>query len=494
MMKKSVFLTIVSVLGLLYAAPYVWANSGYTATGYNLALGNEAALSATSAGWEGTFASENVYWATTNVTGAGGGLDKQIYIEGVDLKGANKLIIYEGGYVSNAALAYQVQIWDVANSTWRVLNERNTTLTNTADADRVWEIYDGYWQAANSPISTPLTNFIDSGNNNRIALRIYSAYTTNAQTHYLDRLAVEVAIDPYYEASGFTQIAGGAVTNTYDYTYASDNTRLNVTNVGTPLQYYLSFNNVRTYTGANAITVVYEGRVSNATLTYNVQIYNFTSGLWENLNGTTLSNTTEATYYFVKSNIDLDDYISNGEIRVGIQSTAAASVRTHDTDFMYVIVGSVNSDVNQSETTFGTVAGGTTATNTRSLDTSSADSTWQHTTVTTSAATYYGLDRAGAWGTNYSASSNLSFPVTLPDNAVVTGIRLANRFRSNLAANTAALSIKDYSGIDAATGGWIDVGSTNANTTLTFYTTTYQNYPPDLIDRTNNLINLILRT
>ncbi|MDD5730496.1 MAG: C25 family cysteine peptidase [Candidatus Omnitrophica bacterium] len=469
---------------------------GYTPTGYSLGMGTEAALSATSAGWKGVFANDAVYWATNNTTGGGGGLDKEIYIDGVDLKGANKLIIYEGGYVSNAALVYQVQIWDVVNSVWRPLNERNTTLANTADADRTWEIFDGYWQSGNSPVSTPLTNFVDTANNNRVTLRIYSAYTAASYVHYLDRMDLEVATDPYYEAAAFTKVTGGAVTNTYDYTFTTDNNRITVANnAGQALQYYFSFNNVGAYTGANAIVVTYEGLVSNAALTYRVQIYNFNTALWENLNATVLSNTAEATYYFAKSNVTLSDYMSSdGEIRVGIQSNAPAAAYTHSTDLINIIIGSVNTDVGLSEVSFGTQAGGTTAANTATLDTSSADSTWQHTTVASSAATYYPLDRAGTWNTNYSASSNLSFPITVPLGSKITGIRLAARFRSNVAANTAALSLKDYSGLNASTGGWVDSGLTNANTTLTFNTTTYQNNLTDFIDSTNNLGNLKLRT
>ncbi|MFA6216208.1 MAG: C25 family cysteine peptidase [Candidatus Omnitrophota bacterium] len=470
--------------------------AGYSPTGFSLAMGTEAALSATSAGWKGTLANDTVYWATSSVTGGSDGLDKRIYIEGVDLKAANKLIIYEGGYVSNAALTYQVQIYDVLNATWRPLNERNTTLTNTADADRVWEIYDGYWQSGNSPVSTPLSNFVDTANNNRVMLRIYSSYTTNSYIHYMDRMVLEVAIDPYYEPAGYTKVAGGTETNTYDYTFTTDNNRITVPNVaGAALQYYLSFMNVAAYTGANTVMVAYEGLVSNVALTYNVQIYNFNTTLWENLNATTLSNTTEATYYFAKSNVTLSDYMSSeGEMRVGILTNAPALSYNHSLDLMYIIVGSVNNNVSLSETSFGTEAGGTTAANTMTMDTSSADSTWQHTTVTTSAATFYALDRAGTWATNYCSSSNLSFPLTIPYGSKITGIRLANRFRSNLATNTVTLGLLDYTGINNTTGGWISSGSTNATTTLTFYTTTYQNNLPDYIDTTNNLGNLRLGT
>jgi hypothetical protein len=148
---------------------------------------------------------------------------------------------------------------------------------------------------------------------------------------------------------------------------------------------------------------------------------------------------------------------------------------------------------------FGSVAGGTTSTNTQSLDTTAASPvTWQQATAATATAPY-AYDWGGTYGTNYSAACNLSFPVTVPTSAAVTGVRYAARFRSanTTTSATVELGIKDYSGQFTGVtiaGGWTDVGTTNTSSTYTYTDGILQTNPEDSIDTTNNRANLRLRT
>jgi hypothetical protein len=506
----ALFLILVfAVASLLGIFPFPFSFSGrsipkalacyqYAPTGGLLQTGTEVTVSATNVGsWRGTLASDNIYWSTTNLISSNPSLDKRIYIDGVALNGANKLVITYEGYVSATGLTYLVQIYDNSSSTWRTLNDRGTTLSSISDATYTYEIYDGYWT-----VTTPLANFITTDSNKRVQLRIYStASILFARFHYLDRMQLETAVDTYYTAGGMTNTFGGTVGNNYTWTYKSDNNRMSVRNnvSGKPMDYYLSFKNVQYYSDANAILVNYEGYISNATgWTYNVKIYNFNTPGWETLNSTALSNAggVDAVYQFAKSNITMSRYVSGGEIRVGFLGSAANNSYYHYVDQLYVAVGSVNTNAGLSEVSFGSVPGGT-STDTQSLDTTAASPvTWQQATAATATAPY-ASDWGGTYGTNYSAACNLSFPVTVPTSAAVTGVRYAAYFRSNVTTNTVELGIKDYSGqftgVTVA-GGWTAVGTTNALTTYTYTDGILQTNPEDSIDTTNNRANLRLRT
>ncbi|MFZ2153813.1 MAG: hypothetical protein WAV16_01135, partial [Candidatus Moraniibacteriota bacterium] len=286
-----------------------------------------------------------------------------------------------------------------------------------------------------------------------------------------------------------------------------------VTNNATnAMNFYYSFQNIQTYTGANTILVNYEGAYVSATaLTYNLAIYNFNSSGWEDLHTgaiTASATSTDQVNYFAKNNVTLSNYISSGEVRIRIYSTVTGT-QTFQSDMIAITVGSTNTDVAQAETSFGQEAGGTTAVNTRDIDApllTTVGTTWNHLTClnnaiagSCTAVTYpYATDWAGTWGTNYSASSNVSVPITVPTDASVTGVRFAARFRSNSTTNTVQLGIRDYSGQFAGptvAGGWTAVGGTNAlATNYTFTDGIYQVNPEDYIDTVNNRGSLRLRT
>ena len=504
-------IAIANVLGILpfsisfsgRSVPRALACSQYAPAGGSLPVGAERTVDATNTGsWRGALASDNIYWRTDNII-SGGGLDKRINIDGVALNSANKLVITYEGMVSNALLTYLVQIYDNSGGgTWRTLNDFETALANTTDTTYTYEIYNGYWISGGSPVDTPLANFITSDADKRVQLRIYStANTASAYYHSLDRLQLEAAVDTYLTAGGMTNSFGGTVANNYTYTYrgGTENSRMSVRNnvAGKAMDYYLSFKNVEYYSDANAILVNYEGYSSTAVLTYNVKIYNFNTPGWETLNSTTLANTADTAYQFAKPNITMSRYVQDGEIRVGFESATVNNSLYHYVDQLYVVVGSVNTDTGKSEVSFGSVAGGTDSLNTQSLDTTAASPvTWQQDTALTATAPY-ASDWAGTYGTNYSAACNLSFPVTVPADAAVTGVRYAARYRSNVTTNAAGLGILDYSGQFTGVtiaGGWTAVGATNALTTYTYTAGIFQTNPEDNVNTETDLMNLRLRT
>jgi hypothetical protein len=457
--------------------------------------------------WRALLSDDSWYWVTK--FNLDNGLEKIVYIDGVRLQGANKLIITYGGYVSDSAGNYYVQIYDYANSTWRNLNWRDVAFSNTSDTNYTFEVYNGYWQSGGDPIDTPLSNFVSNDSNKRVQIRVYSTTTGQAILHYWDRLHLEVAIDPVVYANSLVRLNGwnGTITNNYTWTNYADDSRLIASNVssGTPLDFYLSFKNVKTYPGANAIFVHHQGSVSNSALTYRLQIYNFASSTWENLNATLLSNTSETDYYFVKNNVNLSNYVSSGEVRIRYYTTTN-NTYTLSIDLVYIFIGSVNEDTNQCQVSFGNEAGGTTCANTRDIDTSNTtDSTWQQTTATSASAGYYPGDYAGTWGTNHSASANLWVPITIPQNSAVTAIKYAARFRSNSSSLRMMPCLKDLSGLNpsvggtgyTATGGWVDVPTYNESTAYTVlapYAYTHYTSPEDFIDTHNNRANFRMRT
>lgn len=455
--------------------------------------------------WRALASSDNYYWVT-NFSATG--LDKRAYVDGIQLKGANKIIVTYEGYVSDTSGQYFVQIYDNIAATWRNLNWIDTALTSGSDATYSYEIYNGYWKNGSGiAIDTPLSNFITNDSNNRIQVRIYSSVTGRSAIHYWDRLQVEVGVDPiYYAANGAVRQAGwnGAITNTYAHTTYADNSRYTLRNsAAAAMDFYIPFSNVQYYPGANSIFVAFQGYTSAAAMSYKLDIWNASTSDWIALSANGLVNTSELDYYFAESNISMDQYVENGTVKIRFY-TATLNTNYLYIDRLYITIGSVNADTSQCQVSFGTQAGGTDCSNTRTLDTSSADSTWQQTTATTGSAGYYPGDYAGTWGTNQSASANLNVPISVPANAAVTAVKYAARFRSNSAAITAMPSLKDMSGLNpslgsgyAITGGWTDIWTSNALVTYSVLeplSYTYQTSPEDYINNFTGTANIRLRT
>lgn len=147
--------------------------------------------------------SDNNYW---RVLSTASGLDATITIPGVELNSANVIYVNYDGSASSASLTYAIQIRDFTNSVWRTVNPHETNLANTTDSGAGLlyiptasvfgmgqiPVYDGYFSnGSNTPVSTPLTNFVNGSNEVQIRF-LYSGSTPNLELRvdYLDRKSV----------------------------------------------------------------------------------------------------------------------------------------------------------------------------------------------------------------------------------------------------------------------------------------------------------------
>jgi hypothetical protein len=208
---------------------------------------------------------------------------------------------------------------------------------------------------------------------NEIKIRYLSA--TNGTTQIaIDYLRVYPIVDPVYQAKGFEKISGGTVAGHYGNTFGignnatvqqvittGDGIYLNVPGTAaTSSNFYLTFGNIKTYTGMNTILVNTESMCSAATanIQYRFKIHNFTTGSWEDISSPMDCNATGFFNNFAKNNITIDDYINNlDEIWVGAYSlsTTTTNIRI---DSMYIMLGTTNTDVNTCELTVGTTTQG----------------------------------------------------------------------------------------------------------------------------------------
>ncbi len=502
--------------------------SQYTPTGGQLVVGAEVTASLTNIStWRGLSGNDGRYWSVTRTTSPAG-MDRQIFFDGVNQYGANKMLITLESANVTTADAFRYQICDWVSSTlvdaaasgncttggWRTLNMRKVDLTQTTDTTTSIEIYDGYfWDRTTSPgtvVSTPIANFIKTDATKRVLIRVFSTVSSVVQ-HNMDEARIELAIDPVYEPSSFTKItpfAGATTAFVSDMigVGASDGNKLSITNTATnPLNVYFSFTNVKTYTGANTIVVKPEICVLATTLTFNVWIYNFTTAAWEQLNTALVTGsacTTDTPYAYAKNNVTLTNYISSGEVRVRF-NTAVLDTNTFQLDRLYLMVGSTNADSSLCEISMGTGTA-TNCANTRTVadvETGSTanTTTWQITSALEYPSTRWALDDDNATDAEAGQAANLSFPVTISSGMAVTGLHWATRWRSNVTTETIALNARDYGAVANTTGGWsATLGTTNALTTYT-WTDSWQSAelqanPEDYIDTVNNLARLRRRT
>ncbi|MBL8030880.1 MAG: hypothetical protein JNK33_00950 [Candidatus Doudnabacteria bacterium] len=518
----------------LVAPKQARAISQYVPTGGLLVTGTEATITsgATSGNvgsWKGTLAQDATspgYNWTVN-TNASTGLNQQLRLDSVQLNGANKFEIVMRASASVATINRLYQICDWVSTTsvdtaadaqctgggWRTLNVRKANITTTAVTNYTWHIYDGYWTTgttSNTTVSTPLSNFITTDANKRILLRAYSTSAISG-THTLDFVQINVVIDPVYHAADFTQVTGGSVTTSYINTTnatltgqsGSDNTYLTVPGTaGSISDFYLSYKNIRTYTGMNTIVVVAEQSCSTTGISVTPKIYNFNSSSWENLTSAITCSATDAVRQLAKNNVTISDYISNGEVRVGWFGSGNSTVGIR-LDYQYIILGSTNTDSSLCEISFGTGTA-TNCTNTRDLDSTLASpSTWQPTTElesTNFSHTFYGNDNDSDGTTGEAAFSvNESVPITVPSNATPVMLVYAVRWRSNSTTVTTQAQFRDSSGGNATiSGGWTAFGTTNAAVTYTYEDVITNGYftasADDYLDTTNNQVNIRIRT
>ncbi len=341
--------------------------------------------------WKGTLADDGYHWTVAGENP--GGIDVNLSVGGVELNGANKLIIQTEFDLDATVLSTEVQICDWSSSTsvddpadsectgggWRTLNTKNASqvpvaLVHTAGTGFQWHVYNGYWSTGTTggaPVNTPLTNFVNGAN--EIKIRYFSS--TNITTELaIDFLRVYAVVDPVYHPAGFTQESGGTPTGHYGNANMLGNTTnaqqaaltgdgifLDVPGtVSTTSNFYLTFKNVKTYTGMNTILVNAESLCSAATagLQYQFKIRNFTLNTWEDISQPLDCSATGFFNNFAKNNIVIDDYINDSdEIWVGVYalSNSTTNIRL---DSIYLILGTTNTDTNQCEITLGSNTAG----------------------------------------------------------------------------------------------------------------------------------------
>ena len=393
-------------VGQFIESKEVLAHYQFTPIGGTMVVGNASStINAGAAGaaegvnvgsWKGTLADDNFHWVVVGENP--GGVDVNLVVGGVQLNGANKLIIQTEFDLDATVLATEVQIcdWldgtdvdDVADSEctgggWRTLNTRNASqvpvaLVHTAGTAFQWHVYDGYWSTGTTggtPVSTPLTNFVNGSNEIKIR---YVSSTSATSEIAIDFLRVYAVVDPVYHAGDFTPISGGTPTGHYGNTVMLGNTTnaqqaastgdasyLDVPGtVATTTNFYLTFGNVKTYTGMNTILVNAETLCSLATvgLQYRFKIMNFTTDAWEDISQPLDCSASSFFNNFALNNIVIGDYINpSNEIWVGVYTNINSTTNVR-IDSMYLILGTTNTDANSCEMSFGTTTAGRIAAN-----------------------------------------------------------------------------------------------------------------------------------
>lgn len=491
-------------------------------------------------------ANDGFHW---QVAGAGAsGVSMVVTIGGVGLNGANKLDI--GTEIDMDATAYNMlfQICDFTSTTnvdnaadanctgggWRTINTQtaanaDVAYTDTANDQLRWQLYNGVFSNgttdAGTPIDTPLTYFVNGSN--EMKFRYYST-TNSTSVVSIDYLTAFAYIDSvYYAADYVDQVSGGGtetgvyvnsipiVNNATAWTSVgtNDNNRVGVSATSQVVDFYLSYHNIKQYTGMNTILIGSSVSCTGAT-TIRQYLYNFTDSAWDQIGSDVSCTTSDVDRYFAhNSAVDggfvFNDYISAGEMRVRWASSASVTNGIF-VDWQYVMLGSVNSDSSLCEISFGTGTS-TNCTNTRTLDTLATASTFdiagedESTTMGTGEAnSFYPMDNDVDAVVEEAVSANISVPITVPANAQVVGINWASRTTSRSTGTTRVTnSVRDYGGLTSITGGWTDVGAVVNATTQTYQDSVsnasfvvygQQINPEDYVDTSNGLMNMRLRT
>ncbi|MBP6881162.1 MAG: hypothetical protein KBC35_00880 [Candidatus Pacebacteria bacterium] len=403
--KTLTYISGIQSVGEVVKTKKALASYQFNPTSSTLITGSETTITAatvastegTNVGsWKGTLADDGFHWV---VAGAGAsGLDAQLDVGGVELNGANKLMIQTEFDLDTTVLATEVQICDWISSTdvddaadtectgggWRTLNTKNASqatvaLSHTTAVSFQWHVYNGYWSTGTTggtPINTPLTNFVNGSKT--IKIRYYSATNSTSQIA-IDHLRVYALIDPIYFPAEFVPETGGTATGHYGSTVVMGNTAtiqqtatagdaiyLQVPGTaGSVGEFYLKFKNIKTYTGMNTILVNTDAACSAATagLQYRFKIRNFTTASWEDVSSTLDCSTTNFFNNFAKNNIAIDDYINGSdEIWVGAYFLSNSTTNLQ-IDSMYIMLGTTNTDTNSCEISFGSNIAGRIAMN-----------------------------------------------------------------------------------------------------------------------------------
>lgn len=435
--------------------------------------------------WRGLLAQDDFGWTFASTAS---GMNAQVDVGGVALNGANSLFVQTRFDQDATAPSAVVQICDWTSSTavdsaadaqctgggWRTLNNRGVGSDWAGATSYLWQVYNGYWNGGtNTAVDTPLTNFV---NGSTMRLRYYSAVNTGS-VFAVDNLVVVPVINSLYSPAGLTNLGSGSVTNTYSNAngyvggavssgstaqYPSDDNRVGVAGTaGSISDSYFSFKNIRTMPGMNTIMVRAEHRCSATGINYKPKIYNYQTGVWEDLTSSNIAcSTTDATNVFAKNNVDLSNYLNNGEARVGWYGLANGT-QAIETDLMYVMVGMTNSDSSECDISFGTLSAGS-CSDTRDIDTVGSTSTWNTLAEDESSNQghdYYAFDTDADGGTEEAKANHIKFLVPELSNGPIVGFNWATRFMSGI-GGTVGLDVRDYGASAFSTsGGFYGLGA-----------------------------------
>jgi len=494
--------------------------------------------------WKGTLADDDFHWMVSSSSSTG--LDVRLDLDGAELNGANKLLIQtELDTDANINAVVQICDWvsvtsvsNAADATctgggWRTLNTRNASqaaigITATTALPLQWHIYDGYWSSGTTggtPVSTPLSNFVTTDANKKIKIRYFST-TLTATPVAIDYLRATAIIDSVYSPASFTNLGSGAPVGQYNSTGVvgntasaqmldSDDIKVNVPGTAlTPSDFYFSYKNVQTYPGMNTIMVRAEYSCSLIGINHRPKIWNFTSSAWEDLTSASIACALgDASDTWAKNNVNVSNYISGGEMRVGWRGLGNG-IQEIQIDYMYVMLGSTNDDSTKCEISFGTGTS-TNCTSTRDMDSQVSPNGVNMAITAEDQSAAMGTGEANSYypfdvdndvsALEEGAAANVFMPVSVPTGTALVGLNYASRFAGRSAGVTAVagLGIKDFSGLnDPATGSWSAIGATSAAaahtytdsvTALSASTYGYQSNPEDYANTTDGLVNLRLR-
>ncbi len=423
------------------------------------------------------------------------GLDVRFRFDDVKLWNANRIIVLYDGLASAATLAYTVEVYDYAAGIWRNLIPHNGTYTNTTEqatagytlapattgalSGGYFELYNGYFsQDATTPVNTPLSNFVNP--EGQIQVRLYSSVTTPDLELDVDLLTVRIANSPtYYPSSATNNTAGSIDLGRYSDVTTDDGVgnppafmRVLAAPSGTDrISLDFNFDEVTMpYTDANAFLVEFSG-LASASAALQIQMLK-NDGTARTLNPTAnITSTADARYYFsfdpTTVGDTMADYISTtapkNRVRIRVYSTATSGSAT--IDYLRFSIGSIvlNDGGNYPVTLVrGTTAAGS-ANSIKTLETTdSTPDTWDITTSTGFATGQYPGDCNN--DANQCNSALASFPVTVPENSVVTGLVVATRFRSTNNALDNTFSLVDTSRNYADVAGTNDRGASQTMT------------------------------
>ncbi len=446
------------------------------------------------------------------VTTSGSGLNQQVDFDYVKVNNANKMVITLYASSGSASLMRWYQICDWATTTavddaadqdcnggWRSLNKYANFKSRQAygDATRrtyTYHIYEGYWNVplgavsgtSNRIASTSLSNFVSS-TNGTVRIRAYSTSTT-ATTHMFNYASIQMVVDPVYMPQGLsvitgqsqgesayvhaqnpqTLVTGSSGQSGSDNTYARASGTASVTT-----EFYLPFRNVRTYDGANALLVVAETGCSATGINYTLRVYNFTTPGWESISTARACAAagTDTTGYYSKSNVNLANYVSNGEVRIGMLGSANGTQELR-IDWIYLVVGTVNTVDAGCRIDYGTNSAND-CKYTRNIDTAGTAQLWSVSSALESAAMasdYYALAGDADATAEHITSVVIPFTHTMVTGTSPAGMFYSAYWRSGGTGKTTQPQLLDFSGSDgAASAGWTNIATTNAATTTYTY-------------------------